>query len=530
MKDSSKATPQPGHPLAEGDSSEQQVPPVRLSRAEGDASEQQVQRATWHDYHAPGVYMLTLCCEGRRGVFGELDGKEGVHLTPLGSAVDESLRELPRLFPEMVVVRSVVMPDHVHAVVQVERPMEKHLGAVVRRLKYVTTVAYLRELDRLEGGTHRVLGSRPSRREREMMMSADIPQTTAHGKPGTEEPPTVHENGAGTVYGNGARTLHGNGAGTVYGNGAGTLHGNGAGTVHGNGAGTVHGNGAGTVHGNGAGTVHGNGAGTVYGNGVDAPEKKNDNNGSGVPCAVSGGASAGSVPFSAGAVTFVPPLWQEGYHDRILKDWGQFPKMVRYVEDNPRRAWIKRQHPRLFHEKWTLDVPVEVSLARALYREARALAEVPSLERFLVVDRGKEPVQTSLRFRAMGNYFLISEATLLPLRVSRRATPGELLHLQTQFLTRCAIEGAVIVTPCVSSGEQTIADALLAAGHRVIRLQHEAMSMHYSPSARQLPFVASGQLLLLAPWPDQPLSQHPGKGRFELLNAVARVLCGLEPS
>ncbi|MBQ7494966.1 MAG: hypothetical protein IJT75_04280 [Bacteroidaceae bacterium] len=466
MKDSSKATPQLGHPLAEGDSSEQQVPPVRLSRAEGDASEQQVQRATWHDYHAPGVYMLTLCCEGRRRVFGELDGKEGVHLTPLGSAVDESLRELPRLFPEMVVVRSVVMPDHVHAVVQVERPMEKHLGAVVRRLKYVTTVAYLRELDRLEGGTHRVLGSRPSRREREMMMSADIPQTTAHGKPGTEEPPTVHENGAGMVYGNG----------------------------------------------------------------VDAPEKKNDNNGSGVPCAVSGGASAGSVPFSAGSVTFVPPLWQEGYHDRILKDWGQFPKMVRYVEDNPRRAWIKRQHPRLFHEKWTLDVPVEVSLARALYREARALAEVPSLERFLVVDRGKDPVQTSLRFRAMGNYFLISEATLLPLRVSRRATPGELLHLQTQFLTRCAIEGAVIVTPCVSSGEQTIADALLAAGHRVIRLQHEAMSMHYSPSARQLPYVASGQLLLLAPWPDQPLSQHPGKGRFELLNAVARVLCGLEPS
>ena len=330
----------------------------------------------------------------------------------------------------------------------------------------MTTVAYLRELDRLEGGTHRVLGSRPSRREREMMMSADIPQTTAHGKPGTEEPPKVHENGAGTGYGNG----------------------------------------------------------------VDAPEKKNDNNGSGVPCAVSGGASAGSVPFSAGSVTFVPPLWQEGYHDRILKDWGQFPKMVRYVEDNPRRAWIKRQHPRLFHEKWTLDVPVEVSLARALYREARALAEVPSLERFLVVDRGKDPVQTSLRFRAMGNYFLISEATLLPLRVSRRATPGELLHLQTQFLTHCAIEGAVIVTPCVSSGEQTIADALLAAGHRVIRLQHEAMSMHYSPSARQLPYVASGQLLLLAPWPDQPLSQHPGKGRFELLNAVARVLCGLEPS
>ncbi len=448
---------------------------MRLSYADKGGSEVQVQRAPWHDYRAPGVYMLTLCSEGRRRIFGELDGEGGVSLTPLGRVVKEALRELPSLFPEMVVVRSVVMPDHVHAVVQVERPMKKHLGAVVRRLKYVTTVAYLRELDSREGGTHRVRGSRPSRREREMRMmeeSADLPQITAHG--------------VGTV--NGGNIAAGNGGGTV--------------------------NGGNTAAGNGGGTV--NGENSAAGNGGGGKEN-------GGPCAVSGG-------LSAGAVTFVAPLWQEGYHDRILKEWGQFPKMVRYVEDNPRRAWIKHQHPRLFHDKWTLDVPVDLDLARALYREARALAEVPSLERFLIVDRSNEPVQTSLRFRAMGNYFLIHEATLLPLRVSRRATPGELLSLQTRFLTCCATEGAVIVTPCVSPGEQTIVDALLANGYRVIRLQHEAMSMHYSPSTRYLPYVASGQMLLLAPWPDQPLSHHVCKGNFELLNAVSRVLCGLQPS
>jgi REP element-mobilizing transposase RayT len=30
-------------------------------------------------------------------------------------------------------------------------------------------------------------------------------------------------------------------------------------------------------------------------------------------------------------------------------------------------------------------------------------------------------------------------------------------------------------------------------------------------------------------WPEQPLSNRPNKGRFELMNAMCRVLCGLLP-
>lgn len=393
------------------------------SSAAPDSSRLQTQRATWHDYRQRGVYMLTICTEGRRPLFGRLvpdeSGTGTVQLTPLGEELEQVLRGISVEYEEVEFIRWVVMPDHLHVVVQVHHEMSRHLGEVVRRLKYLSTVAYLKELDLAEGGRHRIEGGRLSKREREAMKKA---ADEGEGRAADKPQPT-------------------------------------------------------------------------------GPER--------------------------GDIIFVPRLWQENYHDRVLTEYGQLTKMLNYVADNPRRAWIKRQHPRLFYDKWTLDWPLTAELARSLYHEAQSLGEVKALESCLIVDRSGDEVRTSLRFRAMGNYFLAGEATLLPLRVSRSATPKEIAALSASLDERCFTERAVVITPCVSRGEQRIVDDLLAAGHRVIRVQHEAMSMLYAPSANHFSYVAGGQMLLLAPWPDQPLSNHPSKGRFELMNAICRVLCGL---
>jgi len=398
------AVPSPSRPVPGG------------SSARSSSSRPQILRAPWHDYRQPGVYMLTLCTHDRRPLLGSLYADEAgvgrVRPSHLGSSLAQALQQLPLIYEELEVMRYVVMPDHFHVVVQIHQPMQRHLGEMVRRLKYTTTVAYLKELDLREGCFHRVEGSRPSRREREAVK----------GKAPEDEP--------------------------------------------------------------------------------QATERP---------------------------VVLVPPLWQDNYHDRILTHYGQLPKMLHYVEDNPHRAWTKRQHRQFFYDKQTLHIPIPVELARALYREARALAELPALESFLIVDRTGEEVKTSLRMRAMGNPFLLDEGLHLPLRVSRSVSREDYTTLHDQLLQRCADEGAVIVTPCVSNGEQMLVDDALQNGFRVIRLQHEGMSDLYSPSERFLPFTASGQMLFLAPWPDQPLSVHPTKGRFEFLNTLARILCGLNP-
>lgn len=79
----------------------------------------------------------------------------------------------------------------------------------------------------------------------------------------------------------------------------------------------------------------------------------------------------------------MPPLWEPGYHDRILTHEGQLENMVRYVIDNPRRAALKA-HCREF---------------------------------FTVVKRVKFQGQ---EFDAVGNAFLLEREEILPVQVSRR--------------------------------------------------------------------------------------------------------------
>ena len=43
-------------------------------------------------------------------------------------------------------------------------------------------------------------------------------------------------------------------------------------------------------------------------------------------------------------------LWEAGYNDRVLFHKGQLPRMLAYLDDNPRRLLLKRLHPEYFSQ------------------------------------------------------------------------------------------------------------------------------------------------------------------------------------
>ncbi|MBD5224406.1 MAG: hypothetical protein HDS68_00330 [Bacteroidales bacterium] len=55
----------------------------------------------------------------------------GVRTTPHGDIVKEHLRRIPAEFPEVRVLQHIVMPDHIHFVIQLKQAVSYHLGEFV---------------------------------------------------------------------------------------------------------------------------------------------------------------------------------------------------------------------------------------------------------------------------------------------------------------------------------------------------------------------------------------------------------------
>lgn len=68
------------------------------------------------DYSSVGAYFVTVCVQGRRGLFGELvDGK--MHLSPAGEMVLEVWNQMPEHYPGVGTDAFVGMPNHIHGII-----------------------------------------------------------------------------------------------------------------------------------------------------------------------------------------------------------------------------------------------------------------------------------------------------------------------------------------------------------------------------------------------------------------------------
>lgn len=111
-------------------------------------------RATAHDYSRPGTYHITLhVAEGMGSPLGTVVGDPRaaagtpdaprVDLSPIGQRVEhELLTTLSARYPMVEVQDHIVMPDHLHALLVVKRPLvnaagrSTHLGNVIKGFKY----------------------------------------------------------------------------------------------------------------------------------------------------------------------------------------------------------------------------------------------------------------------------------------------------------------------------------------------------------------------------------------------------------
>lgn len=111
-------------------------------------------RASFSDYTASGIYHITFTVTDGLGpvlgqVVGNLSQPDGspdaprVELTPIGQIVEQELTQsIPAHYPMVEIQDHIVMPDHLHAIIEVHGTLvgasgrPTHLGQVIAGFKY----------------------------------------------------------------------------------------------------------------------------------------------------------------------------------------------------------------------------------------------------------------------------------------------------------------------------------------------------------------------------------------------------------
>lgn len=100
------------------------------------------QRAYWHDYRSRCIYMITLVKMKGIPVFSHITGRvtgkkieAAAELTAFGHQVEEALKGIPVVFPEIKLYQYSIMPDHLHVLLEVRERSPHHIGNIVKVFK-----------------------------------------------------------------------------------------------------------------------------------------------------------------------------------------------------------------------------------------------------------------------------------------------------------------------------------------------------------------------------------------------------------
>jgi len=186
-------------------------------------------------------------------------------------------------------------------------------------------------------------------------------------------------------------------------------------------------------------------------------------------------------------------VWEDGYHDRVIMNSETLRAERRYIRDNPRRFCVRKAHPDLF-----------VKVSRL---ENRRLPQ-------------------EVDWSGFGNLFLLEKPELMPVQVSRRATPEELSLLKAEVLKRVS-GGTVMVSPFISPGEKEIARLIIAQDYgSLILLKPEGFPPLYKPSGLYFDVCAKGRLLVLSAFAYTGRKQTLTRERCLQMNGWVKNLCG----
>lgn len=180
-------------------------------------------------------------------------------------------------------------------------------------------------------------------------------------------------------------------------------------------------------------------------------------------------------------------LWSLGYNDHILSGKGELQRWIDYLHTNPIRLLIKREHPDLFRVRFGVNIAGQT-------------------------------------YAAIGNQFLLNYPRKLQVQCSR-SLADEQIQEKVAFFLKEAKQGAILVSPAISKGEQAVMRAALDARLPLIFLTPWGFNTFSKPGHQYFQACSEGRFLILAPWEHQNQRIPLTREMCLTLNGMTQTIC-----
>lgn len=71
-----------------------------------------------YDYSQSGLYFITICVQDRIHLFGKIEQGKMI-LNDIGKVAQQCWQEIPQHFPNMQLHEFVIMPNHIHGIIEI---------------------------------------------------------------------------------------------------------------------------------------------------------------------------------------------------------------------------------------------------------------------------------------------------------------------------------------------------------------------------------------------------------------------------
>lgn len=180
-----------------------------------------------------------------------------------------------------------------------------------------------------------------------------------------------------------------------------------------------------------------------------------------------------------------------GYHDTFLTGKDQLKKMLAYISDNPRRHLVRKSNPGWFQQ-------------------------------FIISSPNGQS-----RYEAYGNWDLLSEFQRVPVKVSRKYSPSELIA-RKRLWHKTILNDGVLVSPFINPNEKRVRDWAVENGGSLIYLTYKPFPEKFKPQGKMFDFCAEGRLLIVCIPPDDKENEYirdkgcPSYSHCQRMNSIAK--------